>query len=83
MSLLVFRLEIVLGTRLIPSARVESEVGRTEVYDMLVNMLPNANPYIVVGTPFLFNYMHGTTSVTPAWRNSVGDVRLNYCIRSL
>jgi hypothetical protein len=42
----------VLGSRLMPTALFQSDSGRAEVFNALVNMLPHANPYIVVGTPF-------------------------------
>jgi FAD/FMN-containing dehydrogenase len=61
----------ILGTRLIPAAKFESEEGLNEVYNMLVGMLPVSNPNIILGTPFLYNYTQGSTSVTPAWRNSI------------
>jgi hypothetical protein len=32
------------------------------------------NPYIVQGTPFLFNYTENSTSATPAWRNSLWQI---------
>jgi len=31
---------------------------------MLMGFLPVANPYIVVATPFLYDYTSGSTSVT-------------------
>lgn len=38
-------------------------------------MLSFTTPYIVVGTPFLYNYTAGATSVTPAWYDSLWHVR--------
>ncbi|KZP28938.1 FAD-binding domain-containing protein [Athelia psychrophila] len=66
-----------LGTRLIPTANFETEAGLEKVYEMLTGFLPHANPYIVVGTPFLYNYKEGTTSATPAWRNSLWHLGLH------
>jgi hypothetical protein len=37
------------------------------------------NPYIVVGTPFLFKGPANATSVTPAWRNSLWQVGIYLC----
>lgn len=68
----------ILGTRLIPAASFESEEGLNAVYNMLVDMLPVSNPNIILGTPFLYNYTEGSTSVTPAWRNSIWHVRHIY-----
>ncbi|KAK7689560.1 hypothetical protein QCA50_007352 [Cerrena zonata] len=63
--------EVMLGTRLISTSLFETEIGRQTLAQTIKNTLPFASPYIVVGTPFLFNYTKGTTSVTPAWRNSL------------
>ncbi|KAA1467757.1 FAD-binding domain-containing protein [Dentipellis sp. KUC8613] len=63
--------ENILGTRLMPTTLWNSDAGKDSVYNALVNMLPFANPYIVVGTPFLYDYPANSTSATPAWRNSL------------
>lgn len=63
--------ENILGTRLMPSSLFNSTPGKKAVYQALVNMLPYANPYIVVGTPFLYKATPSATSVTPAWYNSL------------
>lgn len=66
----------VLGSRLMPTTLFETDDGRTSVYNALVDMLQYANPYIVVATPFLYDYPENSTSVTPAWRNSLWHVRV-------
>ncbi|THH14234.1 hypothetical protein EW146_g6074 [Bondarzewia mesenterica] len=63
--------ENILGTRLIPTSLFETESGQEALYNALVNMLPTANPYIVVGTPYLYNGSSSSTSVTPAWYDSI------------
>lgn len=63
-----------LGTRLISTSLFETETGRETLTQTIKDVLPFASPYIVVGTPFLFNYTEGSTSVTPAWRNSLWHV---------
>ncbi|KAF7968929.1 hypothetical protein HWV62_28814 [Athelia sp. TMB] len=67
----------VLGTRLIPTVNFETEAGLEGVYELLTGFLPKANPYIVVGTPFLYDYQEGSTSATPAWRNSLWHLGLH------
>lgn len=42
----------------------------------MVNMLDFANPYIVAGTPLLYNTTANATSYTPAWKDSLWSVRL-------
>lgn len=61
----------ILGTRLIPAANFECEQGLEAVYNVLVGMLPISSPNIILGTPYLYKYKEGSTSVTPAWRNSI------------
>ncbi|KDQ63022.1 hypothetical protein JAAARDRAFT_120376 [Jaapia argillacea MUCL 33604] len=62
--------EYLLGTRLMPSSLFQTQTGMEQMYNAILNILPYAYPYIVVGTPFLYNHTAGTTSVTPAWYNS-------------
>ncbi|OBZ78306.1 hypothetical protein A0H81_02659 [Grifola frondosa] len=63
--------ELTLGTRLINTTLFSTEEGRQQLSAVLENVLSFASPYIVVATPFLYNYTEGTTSVTPAWRTSL------------
>ncbi len=69
--------ESVLVSRLIPSDLFTTEEGKAQVTEVLVNMVQQygVNPYIVVGTPFLYNETANATSVTPAWRNSLWQVK--------
>jgi hypothetical protein len=62
-----------------PTALFESANGRTELYNALVNMLPHANPYIVVGTPYLYKgaVAGGKTSVSPAWYSSLWHLSMH------
>ncbi|KAJ6515254.1 FAD-binding domain-containing protein [Mycena sanguinolenta] len=59
--------------RLIPTDLFTSETGRTTLTNAIVQMVEQygINPYIVVGTPFLFKGPANATSVTPAWRNAL------------
>ncbi|EPQ60158.1 FAD-binding domain-containing protein [Gloeophyllum trabeum ATCC 11539] len=63
--------DYLLGSRLMPSALFQSDDGKQKILDALVDMLPVANPYIVVGTPFLYNETAGATSVNPVWYDSL------------
>ena len=67
--------EITLGTRLISTSLFDNEVGRATLLETVTNVLSFTTPYIVVGTPFLYNYTAGATSVTPAWYDSLWHVR--------
>ncbi|KAF7357330.1 FAD-binding domain-containing protein [Mycena sanguinolenta] len=63
---------VVLGSRLIPKALFESAAGRARLVAHLVKQTGELGfPYIPVGTPIAFNYIPGTTSVTPAWRTAL------------
>ncbi|KAJ7291112.1 FAD-binding domain-containing protein [Mycena rebaudengoi] len=63
-------------TRLIPTTLFSSEAGRTTLTNTMIKMIQQygVNPYIVVGTPFLFKGPANATSVTPAWRNSLWQI---------
>ncbi|EPT05701.1 hypothetical protein FOMPIDRAFT_1045016 [Fomitopsis schrenkii] len=63
--------EITLGTRLISTSLFDTEDGRATLLQTITNVLSFTTPYIVVGTPFLYNYTAGATSVTPAWYDSL------------
>ena len=67
-----------LGTHLIFTSLFESQMGRERLAQTIQEVLPFASPYIVVGTPFLFNHTEGATSVTPAWRTSLWHVSPNH-----
>ncbi|THH13439.1 hypothetical protein EW146_g6785 [Bondarzewia mesenterica] len=69
--------EIILGTRLILTSLFDTESGQEALYNALVNLLPTANPYIVVGTPYLYNGSSSETSVTPAWYDSIWHLALH------
>lgn len=64
-----------LGTRLIPAANFETDEGLDAVYEMLKGFVSITSPEIILGTPWLYNHTEGSTSVTPAWRNSIWHVR--------
>ncbi|KAK0474772.1 FAD-binding domain-containing protein [Armillaria novae-zelandiae] len=65
--------ETTLGSRLIPAEKFATDSGKAGLLDILTRMVQqfSINPYIVVGTPFLYNHTEGSTSVTPAWRNAL------------
>ncbi|KAF8207888.1 FAD-binding domain-containing protein [Mycena galopus ATCC 62051] len=68
--------ENTLLSRLIPTSLFTSESGRTTLTNAMVQMVDQygINPYIVVGTPFLFQGPANATSVTPAWRNALWQI---------
>jgi hypothetical protein len=66
-----------LGTRLIPAANFETEEGMRAIYEMLLSFLPVASPNIILGTPFLYKHTESSTSVTPAWRNSIWHLAMH------
>ncbi|KAI9772777.1 MAG: hypothetical protein M1839_002322 [Geoglossum umbratile] len=58
--------------RLIPASTMRSASGRLQVNAYLNKaLLEGASPVIFQTTPYLYRYSPGTTSATPAWRNSV------------
>ncbi|KAI5122687.1 hypothetical protein M0805_009740 [Coniferiporia weirii] len=62
---------LILTTRLIPKSLFATDEGRTSIVDVLLSLVPFALPYIPVVAPILFNETGGSTSVTPAWRDSL------------
>ncbi|OBZ77659.1 6-hydroxy-D-nicotine oxidase [Grifola frondosa] len=74
--------ELAMGTRLINTTLFSTEEGRQQLSAVLENVLSFASPYIVVATPFLYNYTEGTTSVTPAWRTSLWHACFKLGLRS-
>ena len=74
------------GSRLLNTSLFASDAGKSALSTAITNVLPFISPYIVVGTPFLYPYVEGTTSVTPAWRTSLWHVsisRSNITFRSV
>ncbi|EMD34723.1 hypothetical protein CERSUDRAFT_116916 [Gelatoporia subvermispora B] len=69
--------EITLGTRLLPTTLFSTEEGRAALSNVFKQTLPFASPYIVAGTPFLYQYEEGSTSVTPAWRDSLWHLSIS------
>ncbi|TFK78272.1 hypothetical protein K466DRAFT_570941, partial [Polyporus arcularius HHB13444] len=63
--------EIELGTRLIPSKFFSTAEGRSQFSALINDTLSFASPYIVAGTPWLYNATAGATAVTPAWRDAI------------
>ncbi|SJL04844.1 related to isoamyl alcohol oxidase [Armillaria ostoyae] len=65
--------ETTLGSRLIPAEKFTTDSSKAGLLDILTRMVEqfSINPYIVVGTPFLYNHTEGSTSVTPAWRKAL------------
>ncbi|KAI0371373.1 FAD-binding domain-containing protein [Pilatotrama ljubarskyi] len=63
--------ELALGTRLLPASLFSTEPGREQLSQLITSTLPFASPYIVAGTPYLFQEQPGATSVTPAWRDAI------------
>ncbi|KAK0474774.1 FAD-binding domain-containing protein [Armillaria novae-zelandiae] len=66
--------ETTLGSRLIPAEKFATDSGKAGLLNILTKMVQqfSISPYIrVAGTPFLYNYTEGSTSVTPAWRNAL------------
>ncbi|KAJ7843417.1 hypothetical protein B0H14DRAFT_3689455 [Mycena olivaceomarginata] len=53
-----------------------NEAGQATLTNTMVQMIQeyNINPYIVVGTPFLFDGLDNATSVTPAWRHALWQI---------
>lgn len=75
-------METTLGSRLIPAEKFAADSVKAGLLDILTKIVQqfSINPYIVVGTPFLYNYTEGSTSVTPAWRNALWHV-CSVCMR--
>ncbi|TFY61306.1 hypothetical protein EVJ58_g4592 [Rhodofomes roseus] len=69
--------EITLGTRLISSELFNTTDGRAVIAKTIENVLSFTSPYVVVGTPFLYDYTPGSTSVTPAWYDSLWHLGLH------
>ncbi|KAJ7717139.1 FAD-binding domain-containing protein [Mycena metata] len=66
---------MVIGSRLMPQALFQTTEGRSRLVAHLLNQTAEFGmPYIPVSTPISFNYTPGTTSVTPAWRNSLWEL---------
>ena len=64
-----------LTTRLIPTTLFEQPEGRVQIMAFLKHLLSlGISPYIPHVAPFLYNYTEGSTSATPAWRNSLWEL---------
>ncbi|RPD55527.1 FAD-binding domain-containing protein [Lentinus tigrinus ALCF2SS1-7] len=70
--------ELELGTRLIPSTFFSTSEGRTQLSALINETLSFASPYIVAGTPWLFNATAGATAVTPAWRDAIWHLSIKW-----
>ena len=70
--------ELDLGTRLIPTTFFNTSSGRDALSALIRDTLSFASPYIVAGTPFLYEATPGATSVTPAWRDSVWHLSVKW-----
>ncbi len=71
-----------LGSRLLPTTLFEDAGSRADLSQAIRDALPSLTPYIVVGTPFLYPYVEGSTSVTPAWRSSLWHVSPIYPVHA-
>ncbi|KAK0227834.1 hypothetical protein IW262DRAFT_1455010 [Armillaria fumosa] len=65
--------ETILESHLIPAKKFATDSSKAGLLDILARMVQqfSINPYVVVGMPFLYNHTEGSTSVTPAWRNTL------------
>jgi hypothetical protein len=72
--------ENTLVSRLIPTELFTNEAGKATLTNTMVRMIQgyNINPYIVVGTSFLFDGLDNATSVTPAWRHALWQVCMSF-----
>lgn len=65
----------ILDTRLIPTALFETPSGHASIMKLFEAMLAlGISPYIPVVSPYLYPYVEGSTSATPAWRSSLWEV---------
>jgi len=70
-------IENILGSRLYPSANLETAEGRNATLEAFLNITAATPTWgIFVTTPFLYNFTEGATSVTPAWRSAIWHVIL-------
>ena len=63
-----------------PSRIFTNASTRAELRALITDVLPFANPYIIAGTPFLYEPLPGAagaTAVTPAWRDAVWHLSLS------
>ncbi|PIL34928.1 hypothetical protein GSI_02715 [Ganoderma sinense ZZ0214-1] len=68
------------GTRLLPSRLFTNASALAELHTLVTDVLPFANPYIIAGTPWLYEPAPGAagaTAVTPAWRDAVWHLSLS------
>ena len=63
-----------------PSRIFTNASTRAELRALITDVLPFANPYIIAGTPFLYEPLPGAagaTAVTPAWHDAVWHISLS------
>ena len=63
-----------------PSRIFTNASTRAELRTLITDVLPFANPYIIAGTPFLYQQLPGpagATAVTLAWRDAVWHISLS------
>ncbi|KAI0707570.1 FAD-binding domain-containing protein [Cerioporus squamosus] len=70
--------ELELGTRLLPSKFFSTAEGRSQLSALINDTLSFASPYIVAGTPWLYEETAGATSVTPAWRDAIWHLSIKW-----
>ncbi|KAM5541133.1 hypothetical protein V8D89_005062 [Ganoderma adspersum] len=66
--------EHAMGSRLIPGRIFTNASTRAELRALIADVLPFSSPYIIAGTPWLYEPAPGAagvTAVTPAWRDAV------------
>ena len=69
----------ILVTRLVPTALFETPFGRARIMTLLKAMLAlGIPPYIPVVPPYLYPYVEGSTSATPAWRTSLWHIGASF-----
>ena len=63
------------GGRLIPASQFTSAVGRGKLLSFLKKILvAGLSPYISATTPYLYPWVAGSTSASPAWRDSIWEL---------
>ncbi|PIL34937.1 hypothetical protein GSI_02724 [Ganoderma sinense ZZ0214-1] len=68
------------SSRLLPSRLFTNASTLAQLRSLVADVLPFANPYIIAGTPWLYEPAPGAagaTSVTPAWRDAVWHLLLS------
>ena len=73
--------ELDLGTRLLPSRLFSTASGRAQLSALINETLPFASPYVVAGTPWLFDTSRspgGPSAVTPAWCDAIWHLSVRW-----